>query len=45
MPKQKRWERKQTIDEACNWMMNFKNGAGEFPLYDYVGNFCKAIEK
>ena len=39
------WARKQTIDEVCEWMMNFKNAAGEFPLYDYVGNFRKAMEE
>ena len=38
------WARKQTIDEACEWMMNFKNAAGQFPLYDYVGNFRKTME-
>ena len=39
------WARKQTIDEVCEWMMNFKNAVGEFPLYDYVGNFRKAMEE
>ena len=39
------WARKQTIDEVCEWMMNFKNAAGEFPLYDYVGNFRKTMEE
>lgn len=38
------WARKQTIEEACEWMMNFKNAAGQFPLYDYVGNFRKTME-
>lgn len=38
------WARKQTIDEVCEWMMNFKNAAEQFPLYDYVGNFRKAME-
>lgn len=38
------WARKQTIDEVCEWMMNFKNDAGQFPLYDYVGNFRKTME-
>ena len=36
---------KDAIDKACDWMMNFKNAAGEFPLYDYVGNFRKAMEE
>ena len=39
------WARKQTIKEVCNWMMNFKNAAGQFPLYDYVGNFRKTLEE
>ena len=39
------WARKQTIDEVCEWMMNFKNAAGQFPLYDYVGNFRKVMEE
>ena len=39
------WSRKQTIDEVCEWMMNFKNAAGEFPLYDYVGNVRKTMEE
>ena len=39
------WARKQTINEACEWMMNFKNTAEEYPLYDYVGNFRKAMEE
>lgn len=39
------WSRKQTIEEVCEWMMNFKIGSGEFPLYNYVGNFRKAMEE
>ena len=39
------WARKQTIDEVCEWMMNFKNGNGEFPLYDFVGNLRKSMEE
>ena len=39
------WARRQTIDEVCEWMMNFKNAAGQFPLYDYVGNFRKTMEE
>ena len=39
------WSRKQTIYEVCEWMTNFKNAAGQFPLYDYVGNFRKAMEE
>ena len=39
------WEHNRFVDKACEWMMNFKNGNGEFPLYDYVGNFRKAMEE
>ena len=39
------WARRQAIDEACEWMMNFKNGNGEFPLYDFVGNLRKSMEE
>ena len=39
------WARKQTIDEVCNWMMNFKNGNGEFPFYDFVGNLRESMEE
>ena len=39
------WSRKQTIDEVCEWMTNFKNGNGEFPLYDFVVNLRKSIEE
>ena len=39
------WARRQTIDEVCEWMTNFKNGNGEFPLYDFVGNLRKLIEE
>ena len=33
------------IDKVCEIMMNFKNNEGEFPFYDYVGNFRKAMEE
>ena len=39
------WARKQTIDEVCEWMTNFKNGNGEFPLYDFVENLRKSMEE
>ena len=39
------WARRQTINEACEWMTNFKNAAGQFPLYDYVGNFRKTMKE
>ena len=37
------WARRQTIDEVCEWMTNFKNGNGEFPLYNLVGNLRKSM--
>ena len=39
------WARRQTIEEVCEWMMNFKNGNGEFPLYNFVGNLRKSMEE
>ena len=39
------WARKQTIDEVCEWMTNFKNGNGEFPFYDFVGNLRESMEE
>ena len=39
------WATKQTIDEVCEWMTNFKNGNGEFHLYDFVGNLRKSMEE
>ena len=39
------WSRKQTIDEVCEWMTNFKNSNGEFLLYDFVGNLRKSMEE
>lgn len=38
-------QREIDIDKACERMINFKNAAGEFPLYDYVGNFRKSMEE
>ena len=39
------WSRKQTIDEVCEWMMNFKTSNEELPLYDFVGNLRKSMEE
>ena len=39
------WARKQTIEDVCEWMTNFKNDNGEFPLYDFVGNLRKSMEE
>lgn len=36
---------KDAMDFAIDWMTNFKNGNGEFPLYDFVGNLRKAMEE
>ncbi len=36
---------KDAMDFVCEWMTNFKNGNGEFPLYDFVGNLRKAMEE
>lgn len=38
-------QKKIDIEKACEWMTNFKTGNGEFPLYDFVGNFRKAMEE
>ena len=37
--------KKKMVEKACEWMRNFKNDKGEFPLYDYIGNFRKAMEE
>lgn len=36
---------KDAMDFALDWMKNFRNGNGEFPLYDFVGNLRKAMEE
>lgn len=36
---------KDAMDFVCEWMKNFRNGDGEFPLYDFVGNLRKAMEE
>lgn len=36
---------KDAMDFACEWMTNFQNGNGDFPLYDFVGNLRKAMEE
>ena len=36
---------KDAIDFACEWMTNFKNGNGEFPLYDLGEILRKAMEE
>lgn len=36
--------KREMIEKAAEWMRNFKDGQGNFPLYDYVGNFKKAMQ-
>jgi hypothetical protein len=33
------------LESVLDFMRNFQNGNGEFPLYDYIGNVRKAMEK
>lgn len=33
------------LDRVLDYMRNFQNGQGEFPLYDYIGNIRKAMEE
>ena len=33
------------LERVLDFMRNFKNGNGEFPLYDYIGNVRKAMEE
>lgn len=33
------------LNRVLTFMRNFKNGQGECPLYDYIGNVCKAMEE
>ncbi len=35
--------KREMIEKAAEWMRNFKDGQGNFPLYDYVGNFKQAM--
>lgn len=30
---------------VLDFMRNFQNGNGEFPLYDYIGNVRKAMKE
>lgn len=36
---------KDAMDFAIDWMTNFKNGNGDFPLYDFVGNLRNEMIK
>ena len=36
--------KREMIEKAAEWMRNFKDGQGNFPLYDYVGNLKQAME-
>ena len=33
------------LARVLDFMRNFQNGSGEFPLYDYIGNVRKAMEE
>ena len=33
------------LERVLDFMRNFQNGSGEFPLYDYIGNVRKAMEE
>ena len=33
------------LERVLDFMKNFQNGSGEFPLYDYIGNVRKAMEE
>lgn len=33
------------LEQVLDFMRDFKNGQGEFPLYDYIGNVRKAMEE
>ena len=33
------------LESVLDFMRNFQNGSGEFPLYDYIGNVRKAMEE
>ena len=33
------------LERVLDFMRNFQNGSGEFPLYDYIGNIRKAMEE
>ena len=36
--------RREMIEKVAKWMHNFKDGQGNFPLYDYVGNLKRAMQ-
>lgn len=33
------------LERVLDFMRNFKNGEGNYPLYDYIGNVRKAMEE
>lgn len=39
------WMQEKMIEKVAEWMRNFKDGQGNFPLYDYVGNLKQAMEE
>jgi hypothetical protein len=36
--------KREMIEKVVEWMRNFKDGQGNFPLYDYVGNLKQAMK-
>jgi hypothetical protein len=36
--------KREMIEKVVEWMRNFKDGQGNFPLYDYVGNLKQAMQ-
>jgi hypothetical protein len=36
--------KREVIEKVVEWMRNFKDGQGNFPLYDYVGNLKQAMK-
>lgn len=33
------------LEMVLDFMRNFKDGSGNYPLYDYIGNVRKAMEE
>jgi hypothetical protein len=33
------------LERVLDFMRNFKDGSGNYPLYDYIGNVRKAMEE
>ena len=39
-----KWADTTMLERVLDFMRNFQNGSGEFPLYDYIGNVRKTME-